>query len=65
MILSPSNWLRVVLCILVLLPYGTTIAQTNRFTQAIDELMTSNYAPDIPGAKVLVAVDDKILFKKG
>ena len=42
-----------------------TYAQKPGIADAIDQLMVKNYPTDKPGAAVLVAQGDKIIFKKG
>ena len=52
--------------LLVVLQCNTlTIAQTHTVTKEIDELMKASYPTHLPGAVVLVALDDQIIFQSG
>ena len=40
-------------------------AQKSEIANAIDQLMLKNYPADKPGAAILVAKGDQVIFKKG
>ena len=42
-----------------------TVAQTHTVIKEIDELMKASYPTHLPGAVVLVALDDQIIFQSG
>lgn len=59
--------LQLVICFILglcILPSVSIMAQDAAAVQAIDQLLSSHYLTDQPGATVLVAKDGKVIFKK-
>lgn len=57
--------MKLILWIVTFLFAQHVVAQSTGITDAIDQHMTKYYSPDEPGAVVLVAQGDRIIFKKG